>query len=425
MAFDISIGRDSADKENFGDRGLVYIGKGYVKMGNYTSLSNKIWLDVARTHVILVAGKRGCLEGNTLVFTDKGHKKIRDFKETEDKILSFNKEKKEFEWENAKLLQYPIKDEKLIKIEFINGKEIILTKEHPLLTTTGNSVLSLLWLKAEELKEKDSVLSIGKSLDDLTPLQIKKMSEISNIEHVYDLTVNKNHSFIANGVISHNSGKSYTLGVIAEELANLPKETSQNIASLIFDTMGIFWTMKYKNEKDKPLLDSWNLETKSLPAKIFVPFGKAGEYEKKLIPFDATFALKPSELEAEDWLTLFKLEMTSLPATLITRILSHLKKISYTFTIADIQNEMKKDSESSRETKEIVSGLFTAADEWGIFSRTREGTEISDLITPGLTTILDTSIYSSIGAYNIRALVISLVCRKLHLTNGLKKKRRA
>jgi sulfite reductase (NADPH) flavoprotein alpha-component len=50
---------NKGDKEKFGDRGLIYIGKGYVKMGNYTSLSNKLWLDIARSHVILISGKRG------------------------------------------------------------------------------------------------------------------------------------------------------------------------------------------------------------------------------------------------------------------------------------------------------------------------------------------------------------------------------
>lgn len=94
MPYDIIIGRDEADKKAFGDRGLVYIGKGYVKMGQYTSLSNKIFMDIARSHVILVAGKRGCLEGNTLVFTNKGYKKIKEFNEKNDKIFSFNKEKK-------------------------------------------------------------------------------------------------------------------------------------------------------------------------------------------------------------------------------------------------------------------------------------------------------------------------------------------
>ena len=66
MAYDITIGRDKSDKENFQDRGLVFIGKGYVKMGQYTSLSNKILMDVARSHVILVAGKRGSGKSYTL-----------------------------------------------------------------------------------------------------------------------------------------------------------------------------------------------------------------------------------------------------------------------------------------------------------------------------------------------------------------------
>lgn len=271
MAYDIVIGRNPADKERFGDSGLVYIGKGYVKMGNYTSLSNKIFLDIARTHAILVSGKRG-------------------------------------------------------------------------------------------------------------------------------------------------SGKSYTLSAIAEELSNLPSDVSKNIASLIFDTMGIFWTMKYKNEKDKLLLDEWGLEAKNLPVKVFVPYGKVLEYQKKEIPFDETFALKSSELDAEDWITIFNLEITSLPGVLIERIVTELKEKIGNYSIIDIQNAVESDEISSKETKEVVYSLFKAADTWGIFSRTAEGTEISDLVTRGTTTILDTSVYSSIGAFNIRALVISLVTRKLFKT---------
>jgi DNA helicase HerA-like ATPase len=271
MAYDIIIGRNSSDKEKFGDRGLVFLGKGYVKMGNYTSLSNKIWMDIARSHVVLIAGKRG-------------------------------------------------------------------------------------------------------------------------------------------------SGKSYTLGAIAEELSSLPPEAAKNIAPLIFDTMGIFWTMKYKNEKDKPLLDEWNLKTKSLPVKVFVPFGRAEEYKEKLIPFDKTFALLPSELEAEDWITLFDLKMTSPEGVLLVRSITSLHNEKQTFTIPDIQKEIHKDHLASKETKDITSSLFSAADSWGIFSKSKTGTQISDLTTPGTTTVLDVSIYSSIGAFNIRALVISLLCRKLFET---------
>jgi len=268
MAYDIIIGRDKSDKEKFGDKGLIFLGKGYVKMGNYTSLSNKIWMDVARSHVILVSGKRG-------------------------------------------------------------------------------------------------------------------------------------------------SGKSYSLSAIAEGLSNLPQETSKNIASIIFDTMGIFWTMKYKNEKDSALLKEWDLEAKSLPVKIFVPFGKELEYSSKKIPFDSTFALKASELEAEDWISLFNLEFTSLTSALIERIISNLKLKSRNFSINEIEKLIEDDLKASKETKEIASSLFIAADTWGIFDKSGKGTEINDLINPGTTTILDVSIYSSISSFNIRALVIGLICRKL------------
>ena len=48
MAYDITVGRDASDKKAFSERGLVYIGKGFVHMGQYTSLSNKILMDVRR-----------------------------------------------------------------------------------------------------------------------------------------------------------------------------------------------------------------------------------------------------------------------------------------------------------------------------------------------------------------------------------------
>lgn len=227
---------------------------------------------------------------------------------------------------------------------------------------------------------------------------------------VYDFTVPKNHNFIANDIIVHNS---YTLGAIAEELSNLDPETSKNIAPLMFDTMGIFWTMKYKNEKDADLLSQWDLEAKNLPLKVFVPFGKSSEYKEKGIPFDETFALKASELEGEDWISLFNIEITSLPGVLIQRAVTELKDKEESFTIEDITDKMRKDHISSKETKEIALSLFEAANSWGIFSKEKTGTEISDLTNAGTTTVLDISVYSVSSTFNVRALVISLVTKKL------------
>ena len=146
MPYDIIIGRGEDDKKKLGMKGLINIGKGFVKMGQYNSLSNNLYLDVSKSHVILIAGKRG-------------------------------------------------------------------------------------------------------------------------------------------------SGKSYTIGVMTEEISNFEPTVSENIASLIFDTMGIYWTMKYPNEKDKDLLHDWKLKPKNLPVKIFAPFGHYNEQIEKGITVDEKFAL--------------------------------------------------------------------------------------------------------------------------------------
>lgn len=268
MSYDIIIGRGEADKKALGDRGLIMIGKGYVRMGQYTSLSNKIFMDVAKSHVVLVAGKRG-------------------------------------------------------------------------------------------------------------------------------------------------SGKSYTLGVIAEEISNLPKEVGQNIGSLIFDTMGIYWTMKYSNEKDRELLDTWQLKGKNLPVNVFVPFGHYDYYIEKGIPADEKFALDVTEMSSEDWVLTFGLNIVDPIAVLIQRVIHELKEEYDIYEIGDVITKIKE-KDANPNTKEAAIGLFEAANTWGVFSKEGENpTQVEDLISAGKTTVMDLSVYNSVGAFNVRALVISLVSRKI------------
>ncbi len=268
MSYDVIIGRDKDTQKKLGNRGLINIGKTFVKMGQYSSLSNKILLDVAKSHVILVSGKRG-------------------------------------------------------------------------------------------------------------------------------------------------SGKSYTLGVLAEELSNLEKEIRENIASLIFDTMGIYWTMKFANEKDSELLQEWDLSPKNLPVKIFVPTGHYDNYLAKGIPADKRFALNISELGAEDWITTFNLKIIDPISVLIQQTIAKLKNFEY-YNIKDIIEGIERDKKSSRDVKNAAQNLFEVASTWGIFAEESEhATKVKDLITGGTTSILDLSVYSSVGAFNVRALVISLVSKKI------------
>jgi len=204
---------------------------------------------------------------------------------------------------------------------------------------------------------------------------------------------------------------------MAEALSDLGVEESGNIASLIFDTMGIFWTMKYKNAKDGDLLDEWGLEAKNVPMKVFAPFGYYQEYRDKGIDVDAEFAIKISELAPTDWVTLFELKFTDAIAVLIESVVGQLReslvagRVSH-FGFDDIYDLIKLAENVSQEVKNSAMALFDAARTWKVFDE-EKGTDVRELVSAGKTTIIDLSMYASLGSFNVRALIIGLVSKKI------------
>ncbi|MBI2101629.1 ATP-binding protein [Candidatus Woesearchaeota archaeon] len=265
--YDILIGRGEADKEKFGVQGSIFLGKHYIKMGQTVSLSNKVYLDVAKSHVVFIVGKRG-------------------------------------------------------------------------------------------------------------------------------------------------SGKSYTMGVIAEGIYDLPDEVKNNIAVIMLDTMGIYWTMKYPNSKDKELMDSWELEGKGMNVHIFTPIGFYEEYREKGIPTDFPFSIRTSEINAEEWCMIFNVEITEPIGIVIERAVNSLREEKSEYDIRDIIKAVADDDRSEESIKYAVENRFLVAEKWGLFGR--EGTLIEDLIIPGQISVLDVSAYTATsGAENLRSLVIGLVAQKL------------
>ena len=265
--YDILIGRGEADKEKFGVQGSIFLGKHYIKMGQTVSLSNKVYLDVAKSHVVFIVGKRG-------------------------------------------------------------------------------------------------------------------------------------------------SGKSYTMGVIAEGIYDLPDEVKNNLAVIMLDTMGIYWTMKYPNSKDKELMDSWELEGKGINVHIFTPIGFYEEYKEKGIPTDFPFSIRTSEINAEEWCMIFNVAITEPIGILIERAVNSLREEKSEYDIRDIIKAVADDKRSEESIKDAVENRFLVAEKWGLFGR--EGTLIEDLVIPGQISVLDVSAYTATsGAENLRSLVIGLVAQKL------------
>ena len=265
--YDIIIGRDPEDAKKYGTDATIFIGKHYVKMGQTTSLSNKILMDVAKSHIVFVCGKRG-------------------------------------------------------------------------------------------------------------------------------------------------SGKSYTMGVIAESILDLPEEIRNNISLIILDTMGIYWTMKHPNKEDKELLEEWDLEAKGLNVNIFTPRGYYNRYKEEGIPTDFPFSIKTSELSAYEWSETFGIELNSPIGALIERVIETLKETNEDYDVDNIIEAINKDDRSTKEIKDAVENRFLSAKHWGLFSK--QGSLLEDLVIPGQITVLDVSCYTYIpGAASLRALVIGLVSQKL------------
>ena len=265
--YDILVGRSEANKEKHGTDGAILLGRHYVKMGQTTSLSNKVYLDVAKSHVVFVVGKRG-------------------------------------------------------------------------------------------------------------------------------------------------SGKSYTMGVIAEGIYDLPDEIRNNLAVVMLDTMGIYWTMKYPNNKDHELIESWGIEPKGLNINIFTPKGVFEEYKEKGIPADYPFSVKTSELKAEEWCMIFNIQIMDPIGIVIERAVNNLQEEKTDYGITDIIDEIAKDDRAEKSVKDAAENRFMVADKWGLFDT--EGTMIEDIVIPGQISVLDVSAYTtSSSSENLRGLVIGLVAQKL------------
>ena len=216
-------------------------------------------------------------------------------------------------------------------------------------------------------------------------------------------------------------GKSYTMGAIAEGFHLLEPEIKQNLSVILLDTMGIYWTMKYPNYQDKELLEQWGLKPESIPVKIFTPEKYYHIYKKQGIPTDVPFTLAPSAIDPDDWCNAFKLDKYSAEGILVSKTILELKKSDKKFLIKDIVDELKKDNEADKTTRDAVISMFKMADGWGVFSD--HGTPLSELAKGGQISVLDVSCYATMpGGWDVKALMVGLVGQRLFINRMVSRK---
>lgn len=246
-----------------------------------------------------------------------------------------------------------------------------------------------------------------------------KMGRITSLSNNIYLDVATSHVVFICG--KRGSGKSYTMGGIAEGLADLPKEVRQNLSFIMLDTMGIYWTMKYPNKQDEELLAEWGFKPKGLDVKIYTPVMYYKDYKNKGIPTDFPFSIKPSELDASDWQMTFDISPNDPIGVLIERVIYKLKEDKGEYSIEDIIKSIKADEKSPQNVKDAAENRFLSTETWGVFSE--KGTSLRELAQGGQVTVLDVSCYATMpGGWKIKALIVGLISQKLFVQRMIARK---
>ncbi|RLF65882.1 MAG: hypothetical protein DRN57_08210 [Thermoplasmata archaeon] len=223
------------------------------------------------------------------------------------------------------------------------------------------------------------------------------------------------------------SGKSYTLGIFAEELMR----SAIGVGVIIVDPIGIFWSLRNKNRsrKEKEILRKWGLQPHSFPeVKVLVPEGSMGGGSGN---YDGVFSISVGDMHAEDWCQVFDVDRFRTQGLLIGTVIeevrngyesmkegriSRIKGKGARYSIEDmvscIETSMTINSRTggfTPQTRRSMIARFNAANGWGIFSM--DGTPLKEITSPNRATVLDVS-DPRLGDEK-RSLITGIIARKV------------
>ncbi len=229
------------------------------------------------------------------------------------------------------------------------------------------------------------------------------------------------------------SGKSYTLGVIAESLAasTWVRQGSRQQGVLVLDSMNVFLTMPFAAaEVNSPgssvmqELRKWKLESESINPLIFRPKGTTAP------PGMATseLTLRPSDFGPEEWCGVFEADPFADPlGHLITELYAKVAYDGYvdvqgnshqpnsTFTLEDLTAALANDPDLQRYHRDTIESLrrrLEAVRRLPVFSGA--GLDVRTLLVPGRVTIVLLRDLEQ----QMRAALVGLIVRKMMQLRG-------
>jgi DNA helicase HerA-like ATPase len=210
------------------------------------------------------------------------------------------------------------------------------------------------------------------------------------------------------------SGKSYTIGVIVEEL-----QEADNVLTIIIDPMGIYYPMAQPNYEQERLLWDWGLSSKGMPIMLLVPGDPEHLYggrevvqamEQRGVHFKQ-FKINPADLSPDAWCELFDLSISDVMGIALFRAVQNLtRRRKQHFFIPDIVDEVETDERVQDRTREALLNRLEMAMDWDLFSTHYQ--EMWEVFDQQAVNIVDLSTLDP-GRYGRRNLVVDVLARDI------------
>ena len=220
---------------------------------------------------------------------------------------------------------------------------------------------------------------------------------------------------------TRGSGKSFDLGVIVEGLSTLNDNSpvQNNVTpstSIIIDTQSQFWTLRFPpsenieaNQVQLGDLKQWNFSPNYLSqTRIFVP-----PKSPKFLGDEIELTVRPSDVTHEEWCGLFGQEVYSAQGHIIGQTLDHL--LHTNFAIDDMISYISDPHHWTGIAESSRNAILYKLQDYrrtGLFSRA--GVEVTDLLKPGMCSILMLRDLRN----EDKALITAIIARQLFTTMG-------
>lgn len=210
------------------------------------------------------------------------------------------------------------------------------------------------------------------------------------------------------------SGKSYTLGVIIEELIE-----AGDTLTIILDPMGIYHPMSLPNDDQERELWDWGLSAKGMPVHLLVPGDPEQRYGGREVLTELErrgvhirpLRLNPSDLSPDAWCGLFDLSISDVMGIALYRAVQNLaRKRKEHFFVSDIIAEIEMDGRVQDRTREALLNRLEMAVDWNLFSERYQ--EVWEMFEQRAVNIVDLSVLDP-GQYGLRTLVVDVLARDI------------